>query len=114
MSSEFGKGFIYNLILFSKHWLMFEDSLKKELVDYSLWFNAASDHFYELEVPEQWQKKKICKLAKWLQDRILYLGHGFKEKATKKDYQEVFAKIEELSLLIDKELGLKPCKADYS
>jgi len=124
--SEFGKGFIYNLILFSKHWWrafkdmedykeVFKKKTPKEIEQMvmDLWFNGASDHFYELEIPPQFKRKKIGKLAKWLQDRCLYLGHGFEEKATKKDFEEVFEKLEELARLIDKELGVKCIKADF-
>jgi len=127
-TSEFGKGFIYNLILFSKHWWRasvdmesyektFKDKYSKgearsKAID--VWFNGASDHFYELEIPKQWKRKKIGKLARWLQDKSLYWGHGFKEKATEKDFEEVFEKLEELARLIDKELGVKDIKADWS
>ena len=126
-TSEFGKGFVYNLILFSKHWWRhFEwlDNYKKMREDgenvglfsdedaLSLWFNGASDHFYELEIPKQWQKKKIGKLAKWIQDKGLYWRHGFEKKPTQKDFDEMFEKIEELAMEIDKELGIEDIKAD--
>ena len=96
--SEFGRGFVYNLILFAKHWAWAESrwltpyrKLRKKnpklFSDESaleLWFNGASDHFYELEIPSQWKKKKIGKLAKWLQDRCLYWGHGFQRNPISK------------------------------
>jgi len=126
ITSEFGKGFIYNLILFSKHWWRTFENIKaykevfkketpeeEEQMAMDMWFNGASDHFYELEIPSQFKRKKIGKLAKWLQDRCLYLGHGFKEKGTKKDFEEVFEKLEELARLIDKELGIKDIKANF-
>ena len=106
-TSEFGRGFVYNLILFAKHYEKHikwvgeykkireeKEKLPKEVRTcagksikiftdenaLSLAFNGSSDHFYELEIPKQWQGKKIGKLAKWLQDRCLYFGHGFKKK----------------------------------
>ena len=45
--SEFGKGFAYCLGLFLAH---AEREVYQE--DYSLWFSGASDHLYELEIPE--------------------------------------------------------------
>ena len=120
-TSEFGKGFIYNLILFSKHWWKHSDYLEKYqgikgIIDdgSEMWFNGASDHLYELEIPEQWKRKKIGKLAKWIQDKGLYWGHRFEKKPTKKDFNEMFEKIEELAMLIDKELGIKPIQADWN
>lgn len=122
IKSEFGKGFIYNLILFAKHWLMFEQTLKKlEEKDsffgydfgYDIWFNAASDHFYELEIPEQFKNTEIEKLALEIKNISLHLGHGFKQKATREDYQKIFENIEKLGMLIDKELGIEPIEATW-
>jgi hypothetical protein len=65
-TSEFGKGFIYNLILFSMHWWRHFESIETykrigETEEYGLerWFNGASDHLYELEIPEQFKNKKV-------------------------------------------------------
>jgi len=48
----------------------------------------------------------------------LDLGHGAglmgKRKVTKEEFAEIFQKLEELCLLIDKELGVKPIKADFN
>jgi hypothetical protein len=119
--SEFGKGFVYNLILFAKHWWnIFEiiESYKKSGMPveraYDMWFYGASDHFYEFEIPEQFKDKEIGKIAEWLKEKCLYLGHGFKEKATEKDFEEVFKKLEKLALLIDKELGIEPVEATFN
>src|SRR5262245_53725904 len=127
-TSEFGKGFVYNLNLFAQH---FENSLaasvgrfkflmnkteeeRKKIMEpnpepkynygkdmdfailmwqkfipihgtpektlshqIEIWANGASDHLYELEVPEKWKKTKIGKLAKKIQERGLSMGHGF-------------------------------------
>jgi len=118
-TSEFGKGFVYNLILFAKHWWYLEymtEIYKKvglENVCVRNWFNGASDHFYELEIPKQWRGKKIGRLAKQLQDDALEWGHGFKIKPTKEDFDKTFKKLEELARLIDKELGVESIEADY-
>lgn len=119
MNSEFGKGFVYNLVLFAKHWAYNieyrKEQAKTQPDAFWYWFNGASDHLYELEIPKQWQKKKIGKLARHIQDTALKLGHDFasEHKATEKAYETIFEELEQLCLLIDKELGLKPIKADW-
>lgn len=126
-TSEFGKGFIYNLILFAKHCegirertQLYEGMRKKypklfsEDEAYQIWFNGASDHFYELEIPERFINTEIGNIAQDLKERTLYLGHGFMRKATKKDFDEVFKKLERLGMLIDKELGLEPIEAEWN
>ncbi|MHA1329991.1 MAG: hypothetical protein ACTSR2_02830 [Candidatus Hodarchaeales archaeon] len=125
-TSEFGKGFVYNLILFAKHWwsyfriLELYQKLEKKHPDLfnekeasTLWFSGASDHLYELEIPKQWKRKKIGRLAKWIKEKGLYWGHGFKEQPTKKDFEEFFEKLEELARLIDKELGVEDIEAEW-
>lgn len=126
MKSEFGKGFIYNLILFSKHWWkcyndienyekMAEEhpDLYNEEDALEMWFNGASDHLYELQIPKKWESKEIGRLAKWIQDKGLYWGHGFKTKPTKKDFDMIFNKVEKLARLIDKELGVNTKEAEW-
>lgn len=131
--SEFGKGFVYNLVLFSKHWerahqwmedyrrLRDDPKNTKETRTYftddralALWFNGASDHFYELEIPEQFKKTQIGKLAKEIQSKALYFGHGFQKNLTLKDFEEITSKVEKLAMLIDQKLGVKDIKADFS
>jgi len=119
--SEFGKGFIYNLILFAKHWGRIENDLEayKSIGDkqgaYGIWFYGAADHFFEFEIPKQFKKKKIGKLAKWLRNKCLdfRLPLTREKKPTEKDFEEIFEKLEELARLIDKELGIKTIKATW-
>src|SRR5690606_39609190 len=92
-TSDFGKGFIYNLILFAKHWQLNRDLFKEidglpeeekkkfkaftnEKYRAQRWFNGASDHFYELEIPKQFKNTLIGKKALELQDKALEIGHG--------------------------------------
>jgi len=129
VTCEFGKGFIYNLILFAKHqWRGFEylknyeeiakNSENKEMWDEKeamfMWFYGASDHLYNLEIPKQFAKTEIGKLAKKIQNNGLHFGHGFKEKPTKKDFIEIFNDLEKLAILIDKKLGIKDIEAEFN
>ena len=117
--SEFGKGFVYNLILFSKHWGKIiknkevYKSIGRENKAYGMWFYGASDHFFEFEIPKQFKRKKIGKLAKWLEEKCLELRMPLHKKATEKDFDKVFKKLEELAQLIDKELGVKTIEASW-
>ena len=115
-TSEFGKGFIYNLVLFSMHFFQWQETFQKEggqFEDFSMWFNGASDHFYEFEIPEKFKDTEIGELAEWLKKWPLYWGHGFQEKATKKDFADTFDKVKRLAFLLDKELGFEPVKAQW-
>lgn len=163
--SEFGKGFAYNIALFTKHfenhfarlvgqlqWIKEMPEKKRKLVlsdnppakyDYGkdielakfywkeilpiwgtperlvsqqieMWANGASDHLYELEIPEHLEKKKIGQLARKLQSKALEIGHGFRGKTYKyKDFVWMQQTALEIMLLLDKELGLKPEKGEY-
>ena len=115
MKSDFGEGFVYNLILFASH---FERKLVEinGVEDYGLWFNGASDHLYELEIPEKWKDKEIGIKAKELQDLALDIGHGdrmMKPENTKEDFIKCIELTKELGLLIDKELGINPIKGTW-
>jgi len=118
---DFGKGFVYNLILFAKHWKDIDrllDFCKDPCVKFPehyavfMWISGASDHLFGLEIPPKFKRKKIGKLAKWLQQRCFELRNRDKE-ATLKDFNEIFDKLEELAMLIDKELGVEPIEAIF-
>lgn len=114
IESEFGKGFVYNLILFAAH---FDRELcdMKSLCKYNLWFNGASDHLYEFEIPKKWEKKTLGKKARKLQRIALDIGHGKRmmEKDNEKDFHECVKLTKEIGLLIDKELGVNPIKGKW-
>lgn len=120
MKSEFGQGFIYNIVLFAKHFERFAQYRRrdKELKgkDYdsimqNLWFDGAGDHFYEFEIPEQFKRTKVGKLAKELQEEALTRRLG---NTTEKEFEAFFEKLEELCRLIDKKLGVKSKEAEWN
>jgi len=115
-TSEYGKGFVYNLVLVAKHWYDMVNIINSNNVNEMriwAWFNGASDHLYEFEIPKQWRRKKIGRLAKWIKEKGLCWGHGLEVKPTYKDFVEFFDKLEELARLIDKELGIEDIEADW-
>lgn len=133
-TSDFGKGFIYNLILFAKHWAMdgelfreIDELPEKEKKKFKvltnekyraqLWFNGASDHFYELEIPKKFENTPIGKKALELQDKALEIGHGRRlfnfESIEDKAIDKFFTDLEDLAMEIDKSLGLEPIEATW-
>ena len=122
--SDFGKGFIYPLILFAKHCervnrfmeLYKKDKTKRTLNPYSDFFYGATDHLYELEIPEQFKRFKLAKLTQELIDLCfkyrLPTGKDDKE-ATEKEYDRAFELLDEIAFEVDKKLGLKPKKAQW-
>lgn len=123
-SSEFGKGVIYPLVLFCNHFIHHAyDDHKENYNDFISWFNGASDHLYELEIPVEWKKRKLGKKLKELQDLALDIGHGNlglmdsnhkkAEKFAKASYDKCVLLVKEIAFLLDKELGFKPIKGDW-
>lgn len=114
-TSDFGKGFIYPIFLFAKHFERDKKLLGDGIIDYSLWFYAAADHMFEVEVPARYIGTKLGTKAEKLVDDILSLRLPMnKPKATKKDFIEVFERLEDLMLEIDKELGGEPIRAKWN
>lgn len=123
--SEFGTGFVYNLVLFAKHYArlvkdrrayaeMRAKGYTKHFTEESansLWFNGAGDHFSDLKIPKQWQKKPIGKLAVSLRVRALKYRM---ENVTTAKCDEFFADFEKLTRMVDKALGVESAKADWN
>lgn len=120
--SEFGKGLIICLVKFAEHrWRWQEQKhlyaeMRKKSPDHfsesdavEMHFNGASDHLYKIEVPPEWRKTKLDEAVRELQDFGLEMGHGFTKKEwTEADVDKAYAICQEIALLIDKKLGLKP------
>jgi len=109
--SEFGKGLVTCLAKFYQH---FSDRYrtcldKKHPSDDDAWMfmNGASDHLYEVVVPEGKQWDSIRDRVEKIQGRALKMGHGFdRNRGTWKDVDEM--EHETLSLLVevDKIIGI--------
>lgn len=122
--SEFGKGFIYNLVLFAKHferWNILkqadEEMNKKDptrtfSLTSELWFNGAADHLYELEVPPQFVETEIGRLAVELREEGL--RRRLMVSTSAEEFGAFFDKLETLCRLIDEALGVTPIKATYN
>jgi len=95
--SDFGKGTTYCIGLFLAHESMHdgEPSWTPEL-----WFNGASDHFYDLQTTGN---KEIDERLKNLQAKCLHWGYGFAPPvATKEDKAWALQESKEILLMIDR------------
>lgn len=121
--SEFGKGLVICLVKFAEHrwrWVetkkLYEEMRQKhpDLFNESeaviSHFNGASDHLYEIEVPAELRKTKLGKLVNELQSFGLAMGHSFErgKEWSGEDVDKAYSMCQEIALLIDKKLGLKP------
>ena len=121
-SSEFGRGCAYNIALFVAHEnLHTEMFMKKEYtanknfskLGVDMWFNASSDHLYDLQIPKQFPSALKSKLKKF-QSKCLHLGHGFPEEhATLTDYKWSIKEGKALLRAIDKQLGIESKQGDW-
>jgi hypothetical protein len=67
-----------------------------------LWANGASDHLYEMKVPQKWKSTALGKKVKQLRDKGLTIGHGFTGKTwTFEDFTELQRLTREIALTLD-------------
>ena len=122
--SEFGKGLVICLVKFAEHFMKLQNDLETykkmhkqnpklfaESHAINMWANGASDHLYEIEVPEGKEWDSIRKKVLGLQKTGLDMGHGCglmgTKKYTKEDVFKLMDLTREIALDIDKKLGLK-------
>src|SRR3990167_5230197 len=117
---KFGKGLVICLVKFAEHSMKLATDIEvyKEMKEKSgkyftesnaitMHFNGASDHLYEIEVPEKWKYTEIGRKVEDLREKGLEIGHGFTGKTyTIEDAEYLYNLTQEIALLIDKELGL--------
>ena len=93
-------------------WKTAEKWISQEI---ELWANGASDHLYEIKIPKEWEGTKLAGKIEKLQDLGLKMGHGFTGKSwTFNDLENLRKLTEEVSVLIDKKISLRPDKGIYS
>lgn len=115
--SEFGTGFAYPLGLFLAH----ADRVREDKKIYEkigdenrgadMWFYAACDHLFELEIPEKFSPERKAVIADWLRDTM---SHRLDRNDTTWQHVETalqFAK--DLLLEWDILCGIKAEKGDY-
>ena len=118
--SEFGKGLVICLVKFAEHWERLIDDVRryKELAKerpdlYSessaveIAMNGAGDHLYDIEVPESMKGTEIESMVEELQDKGLKMRLSMQgERYVFEDAAALFQLARDISLAIDKRLGL--------
>ena len=122
--SEFGKGLTYCLALFLCHSERTEmhtkDMPKKLDIDEEhrcarnseMWFNGASDHLYDLQIPKT-LPETLQKRLKKLQDKAINWGHGFESDCKTEDKDWAIFEAKDLIRLVDKHFGIKTQKGQW-
>ncbi|MEK6883329.1 MAG: hypothetical protein AABY22_27120 [Nanoarchaeota archaeon] len=127
--SEFGAGLTYCLGLFLSHAERYDldkrymqEIKEKTGKDFGLlrlpstWFNASSDHLYELQIPKN-LSKELKKRLKNFQDKCLDLGHGDglmgKIEVKEEDVIWAIEEAKELLRLIDLNYEINAIEANY-
>jgi len=120
-TSDFGDGFIYNLILFAEHFGRIEDEISqaralggRDDMAVMLWCNVASDHLRDIKFPSKFLGTDMEKKFWELRDYVLDRRGLEKIRLCKiKDFEVIKRMTKNLGLLIDKEFGIKVEKAEY-
>ena len=102
--SEFGKGFAYCIGLFLAH-------AERDPTYIDLWFNAAADHLYDLQIPEKMPNKQ--EIIDWqnecLKLRITSLPKNILEQ------KKIWAIEQAKKFLLEYDIcnGVEACKANW-
>lgn len=104
--SEFGKGTAYCLGLFLAH------AERRLCSDAQLWFNASSDHLYDLQIPSKCPKALKARLTDFKR-KVLIWGHEFSTTPTQSDIAWSITEAKSLLMELDKLLGVEVIKGEY-
>ncbi len=105
--SKFGKGLSYCIGLFLSH-----SERKIYNKDYSLWFNGASDHLYDLQIPDI--EDNLQKRISHFRDEVLNCGDGERKwSAKKKDFEWAIREAKDILMELDKLFDIDVEKGDY-
>ena len=122
--SDFGKGLCYCLGMFLAHAERANEMRQqyktigsefKEMWAMS-WFNGASDHLYEMEIPDSFAEPLRKRLAEF-QDKCLEWGHGCGIKSPEPittDVDWAIGEAKELLRLIDEQIGIATITAKWN
>ena len=117
--SEFGCGLTYCIGLFLCHaerdYLMTENDVERGIINKpSLWFYAAADHLFDLQIPRFLPKELKERIRKWKSKVIGWrLPMTVEGHSTQEDKIWAINEAKELLRLIDEHFKIKTCKGDF-
>jgi hypothetical protein len=86
---------------------------KERKMEVELWFNAASDHLYDLNVPDSFPQELNQRIMDF-KKKVLHFGHGFEKPfPTTNDKDWAVKEAKEILMLIDMQIGAKVCQGGY-
>jgi len=94
MESKFGRGFVVNLVLLSRHFALPPEQA----------FYGASDHVTEMSVPPSLKGTEVAQLTERLKKLILWHKIGTDDKSDAEAAKKI---IEKIILAVDRELGIE-------
>lgn len=103
---NYGEGFKRELDFFVNHTVPIFGGVDKAVShEIEMWANGASDHLYDIKIPDCLKGTKIAKKIKRLQEKGLRIGHSFSEVVwTFKDLDELENLTIEIALDIDRKV----------
>jgi hypothetical protein len=94
MESQFGRGFITNLVLLAKHFGLPPDEA----------WGGAADHLTEMMLPDRFRGTPVEDLTVALRKRVLWHQPGTMDR---EDAEEVIRLLYRLIMEIDRQLGIE-------
>lgn len=93
MNSKFGRGFVTNIMLLSKHF-----GLPPEQA-----FLGASDHLDEFRMPDIFRGTEVEECVEMLRKKVIWHQPGMNDK---EDAEDVIRALNRLVVAVDRELGI--------
>lgn len=93
MESQFGRGFITNIMLIARHFALPPEQA----------WAGVSDHLTEMQVPEQFLGTEVEELVTMLRKNVMWHQNGSMDK---EDAESVVRILKRLVVAIDRNLGI--------
>ena len=94
MKSKFGRGFVTNIMLLSKHFGLTPDQA----------FLGASDHLDEFNMPDIFRGTEVEEYVEMLRKKVIWHQPGMNDR---EDAEDVIRTLNRLVVAIDRELGIE-------
>jgi len=106
-TSEFGRGFTYNIALFLMH--------RDRIMDVSvhIWFSGSSDHLVKLQIPQHYPEAFKKRIAAFRYKCLELAQFRSPPYATMEDAEWAIKEAKEILIVVDSGLGVEVCKGGW-